>query len=293
MCLELNDLTYSLEASATRFVFYQGFNDVNLFVEDKGAEYEYESIFKRLLEDKFCIRAIFSLGGKSNVKKLYREFGNNTGGVKNYYIVDGDFDRYIDSESMIQDSCFIYLKAYNIENYFLDEYACEQFAKSRLKCLDHEVKTRVNFLDWRKKIVNQSKKLFLCYCFLQKYYPQIPTCSRSPYLFIDNTTGFEREDGAFQRYWESVLELDPSVEIKLNELAYIYESVNGEDYFNLICGKFLFCSLYSYLRAVIGHKFEKLDLRWYLLNHFDISSLFYVKTAILSDFVHKEPIAVG
>lgn len=112
-------------------------------------------------------------------------------------------------------------------------------------------------------------------------------------LFIDNTTGFEREDGAFQRYWESVLELDPSVEIKLNELAYIYESVNGEDYFNLICGKFLFCSLYSYLRAIIGYKFEKLDLRWYLLNHFDISSLFYVKTAILSDFVHKEPIAVG
>ena len=71
-------------------------------IRDRFAKEHADLEIRRLLEDKFCIRAIFSLGGKSNVKKLYREFGNNTGGVKNYYIVDGDFDRYIDSESMIQ-----------------------------------------------------------------------------------------------------------------------------------------------------------------------------------------------
>lgn len=102
-----DELMYSSEASATRSLFYQGLNDINLFVEDAGLEYEYETIFKRLLKDKYCITAIFALGGKRNVKQKYAEFGRSMGGVKNFYIVDGDFDRYIAPEEMVSDACFI------------------------------------------------------------------------------------------------------------------------------------------------------------------------------------------
>lgn len=164
-----DELMYSSEASATRAIFYQGLNDINLFVEDAGLEYEYETIFKRLLKDKYCITAIFALGGKTNVKQKYAEFGSDINGVKNFYIVDGDFDRYIKPEDMISASCFIYLKAYNIENYYVDQYACEQFAKSKLKCLDQEVVSRVGFVDWKEKIVNEAKKTF----FILLFYPKI------------------------------------------------------------------------------------------------------------------------
>ena len=37
------------------------------------------------------------------------------------FIVDGDFDRYIKKEEMIEHHNFIYLETYNIENYFIDE----------------------------------------------------------------------------------------------------------------------------------------------------------------------------
>lgn len=277
-----DDLMYSSEASATRSLFYQGLNDINLFVEDAGLEYEYETIFKRLLKDKYCIAAIFALGGKTNVKQKYAEFGSSMDGVKNFYIVDGDFDRYIAPDEMINDECFIYLRTYNIENYFVDQYACEQFAKSKLKCLDREVTVRVGFADWKERIVNEAKKLFLYYCFIQKFNLGIPTLSRSEYLFIDQMNGFERADDSFEKFKNSVLEVVPDAEDKIVEIATDYEAIHGDDYSNFICGKFLLTSLYCHLRNIVNCKFRTEDFRWYLVNNFDISKLDYVKEALLA-----------
>lgn len=276
-----DELMYSSEASATRSLFYQGLNDINLFVEDAGLEYEYETIFKRLLKDKYCITAIFALGGKTNVKQKYAEFGSSMGGIKNFYIVDGDFDRYIAADEMINDQCFIYLRTYNIENYFVDQYACEQFAKSKLKCLDREVTVRVGFADWKERIVNEAKELFLYYCFIQKFNLGIPTLSRSEYLFIDQMNGFERADDSFEKFKNSVLEVVPDAEDKNVEIVTDYEAINGDDYSNFICGKFLLTSLYCHLRNIVNCKFRTEDFRWYLVNNFDISKLDYVKEALL------------
>lgn len=277
-----DELMYSSEASATRSLFYQGLNDINLFVEDAGLEYEYETIFKRLLKDKYCITAIFALGGKTNVKQKYAEFGSSMGGIKNFYIVDGDFDRYIAPDEMINDQCFIYLRTYNIENYFVDQYACEQFAKSKLKCLDREVTVRVGFADWKERIVNEAKELFLYYCFIQKFNLGIPTLSRSEYLFIDQMNGFERADDSFEKFKNSVLEVVPDAEDKIVEIVTDYEAINGDDYSNFICGKFLLTSLYCHLRNIVNCKFRTEDFRWYLVNNFDISKLDYVKEALLA-----------
>lgn len=277
-----DELMYSSEASATRAIFYQGLNDINLFVEDAGLEYEYETIFKRLLKDKYCITAIFALGGKTNVKQKYAEFGSDINGVKNFYIVDGDFDRYIKPEDMISASCFIYLKAYNIENYYVDQYACEQFAKSKLKCLDQEVVSRVGFVDWKEKIVNEAKKLFLYYCFIQKFGLGIQTLSRSAYLFIDRDTGFERNDGDFEQFKNSVLAIAPDAEQEIAKIAIKYEELNGDDYSDFICGKFLLTSLSCHLRKIIRYKFSNDDFRWFLINNFDISKLDYVKEVLLN-----------
>lgn len=278
---ELDDLMYSSEALATRFILFQDLNEINLFVEDVGMEYIYETIFKRLLEDKYNIKAIFPLGGKSKVKERFLEFGEKTNNIKNFYIVDGDFDRYIYQDSIIDNPCFIYLKTYNIENYFLDEKACIQFSKGYLKCLDSVVKNKVSFNNWKNRIVSESSKLFLCYCFVKKFHPTKKTLSRSSFLFIDSKTGFEKE-GAYQKYWnDEILTLDIEAQDKINKIDKIYKSINGNDYFNLICGKFLFDSLCAYLRKLFQTTFNKDDFKWHLINHFDISKLDYIKTAIL------------
>lgn len=280
---KLDDLFYSDEALSTRFLYFQELNEINLFVEDVNMEHAYETIFKRLLKDKYNIKAIFPLGGKSQVKKHFIEFGDKTDGIKNFYIVDGDFDRYICPNDMIDSPCFIYLKAYNIESYFLDEKACIQFAKGRLKCMDKEVESRLKYKNWQERIVKEASKLFLCYCFVQKYCLGIKTISRSPYLFINDKTGFERKDNTFNQYWQEILRLAPNAKDKIIEIDNIYKSINGLNYYNLICGKFLFNSLCCYLRKIIRSTFNKEDFKWHLINHFDISKLDYIKNIIVKD----------
>lgn len=279
----LEDLMYSSEASATRYMFYQGLNDINIFIEDTGKEYEYETIFKRLLGDKYRIKSIFSGGGKKGVEKLYREFGDanaNNYKIKNVYIVDGDFDRYIYPDKMIISPCYIYLKAYNIENYIIDEDACVQFSKGRLKCLDEVAKRKLDFENWKNTIVGQASKLFFAYCFVKRFYPEHPTLSRSSYEFIDLKTGFERQDGAFDRYWDFVLTLGKSLDDNLLEIKTKYIDINGDDFFNLICGKFLLDSLCCYVREIVGSAINNYDFKWHLINHFDVTKLNYVKYSI-------------
>ncbi len=282
-----DDLQYSSEAFATRYVYFQGLNDINLFVEDEGKAYEYETIFKRLLGDKYSIIGINPTGGKPALKKCFNEFGtfdSSNPDVKNIFIADGDFDRYAHPEEMIDSPNFIYLQAYNIENYYIDEKASIQYAKGKLKCLDNEMMQKFDFQKWKVTIVNQSTKLFLLYCYLSKYYPSIENVSRSIGLFLDIKTGFERKDGAYEKYFNEIKTTtgDYDIENRIIEIDALYKTINGDDYFNLICGKFLLKSLSMHIRDISGSKIDNEDFKWYLINHFDISTLNYVKEKILS-----------
>ena len=90
-----DELMYSSEAKATEFLFFSDLNDINIFVEDKGKEFEYETIFKRLLGKEYKIVKILGVGGKVELKKYFNEFGlvnKDNPKIKNIYIADGDFD---------------------------------------------------------------------------------------------------------------------------------------------------------------------------------------------------------
>lgn len=276
------DLTFSSEAAATRSILYHGLNDINLYVEDADRQYEYETIFKRLLGEEYCIRTIFPLGGKINVKARYEEFGATYDGVRNFYIVDGDFDRYIHRADMITDDCFIYLKTYNIENYYIDEQACLLFAKGLLMQTDEDVKQKIDFPSWKTQIVSEAKKLFLCYCFVQSIHADEKTLSRSHYEFLDAQTGFQKTDGSVNQYYNHVMELSENANAQIQEIATAYERENGQDYFNLICGKFLITSLTCYLKKKANKTLQKDQLKWFLTTHFDVTKLSYVKDRILS-----------
>lgn len=278
-----DDLSYSSEAKATEYLFFCNLNDINIFVEDEGKEFEYETIFKRLLGKKYKIVKILGVGGKVELKKIFDEFGVNSRDnpqIKNIYLSDGDFDWYIYQDEMIDSPNFIYLETYNIENYFIDKKACEKFSKGQLKCSDKEVEIRVDFENWKNKIVSQASRLFYYYCYVKKEYPQEKSVSRSPYLFIDNKDGYEKA-GAFEEYQKYILSLNGEAESKVEEIRdYYHRKYNDE--FNLICGKFLFESLYCHIRDITKIKFRKDDFRWHLICNFDIKKLGYVKDRILA-----------
>jgi len=171
-----------------------------------------------MLGEQYNISTIFAVGGKPAVIERYMEFKGETDSIKNFYIVDGDFDRYIHKDDMINDPCFIYLKTYNIENYFIDENACLEYSKGHLKCLDEDTKSKVDFNSWKTRIISESAKLFLCYCYVQKFHPTVETLSRSSFLFLDYKTGFER-DGAYREYWNNeILSLGTDAQNKINEI---------------------------------------------------------------------------
>ena len=315
---------YSENGLRNRSLFYGKDNDINIYVEDSGKKHIYEEIFKRLLGNKYRIESIFPLGGKKQVLKEYvrkGESGNN--GNPNVFLVDGDFDRYIGYESatkndykgetndeselnnfisgkIFESKSVIYLKSYNIENYFIDENAIISHIKGILEKTDSEICQILDYSKWKNRIVNESKDLFLIYWFIGKYLNKygfmyngkksklsIKTVDRSPFSFLDGKTGFKGDSNDLENLIKEVkdaLQIE-NPEINLDtELQLIkkeYELNNGEDYYNLICGKFLLTSLQTYLLTVCNGKLNFQSFKWDLIRNFEINKLEYIKEIIL------------
>lgn len=312
-------LSYSDEGLRNRGIFYR--QDINIYVEDTGKEYIYEEIFKRLLKNEYRIETMLPLGGKENVLKEYLRQGDlDERGTQNLFLVDGDFDRYIDYEvvrrehfsggtetdlkefvsgKIIESDSVIYLKTYNIESYFVDETASSKFIKGILHKTDGELSSILNFEDWRSRIVDESKDLFLLYCFLIKYRNlygsiyngatsrlSIPTVDRSPFPFLDSRTGFKSDSTEYDNLKKDVLDglsvENPEINLdeELKKIKIAYENINGNDYYNLICGKFLLKSLHKYLKTICGKDIKLPQLEWNLICDFDINKLDYLKERI-------------
>lgn len=275
-------LQFTEEGELNRYLFYSDLNEINFIVEDKDKEYEYETIFKRLFKGKYKIASIIAANGKPGVKQAFEEFGEvdvNCPERNNFYIVDGDFDKYIHKDDMVRNEHFIYLNKYNIENYFIDEKAVLKFAKGKLHLLDKSVHSVINFTYWKETITQQAGKLFLLYCTVQKILPTEQNVSRSEYLFLNSETGFEKQNG-YETYYDYIVTKKSDIDLDIKDVGEIHDSLDGTDYFDFICGKFLLTSLFVYLRGKIKENFTKNELRWALICDFNVSSLNFIKQRV-------------
>lgn len=280
-------LNYSDEANATRYILLKDTNDINIFVEDKDKEYEYEPIINRMLDGKYKISSIFGVGGKPKLIERFHEFGtvdaDNPSKI-NIYIADGDFDALLIPHDMITNDHFIYLETYNIETYYIDEDATIEYLCGHFKQRKCDVAQRVDFSLWINTIVSQLKKVFLCFCFVQKFCNSEKNVDIGPGYFIDEKTGFERKN-AFERYLDNILiASNVTKETYDKEISLIEDSFNklyGDKYLNLICGKYLLHSLYRYAESLLDKKNLNYDLlKWDLIRNFDVKKLEYIKNRI-------------
>lgn len=313
-------------------------SEIVVFVEDINKEYFYEKIFDRLFDNENMLLKPIGLGGKNKVISRFNE--NKEKGENDYfYLVDGDFDRYIGIE-LIEDDRFIYLEAYNIENYIIDENVVYNFLTGRLRKTKSEVRDLFDFNKWKQKIVDESKKLFLCYAFILCYlnniedsdiiidkrynakgnsFLSIENVSRSPFKFLNDKTGYEQA-GRFDEYYQEVIfrlciengyENSSGIEIikcdkliksyskvqyfynssqyfynsSIDSISEKYELINGTNYYNFICGKFLITSLKLCIKEVLKRQnlstnFDERDFENQLSSYFDIDKLSYVKNRI-------------
>lgn len=280
-------LSYSDEANATRYVLLKDNNDINFFVEDKEKEYEYEPIFKRLFGDKYNISSIFGVGGKEMLIERFNEFGtvdSDNPSKINVYIADGDFDILLNPQDMIINDNFIYLEAYNIEVYYIDENAIVEYLCGYFKQQKTAVSQKLNFTYWLNTSVQQLKKLFLCFCYVQKFCYGEKNVDWGPGRFIDEKTGFERND-SIENYLIDILTKTnisrEDYEKKITNIEADFNSIHGENYILLICGKYLLHSLYYYSESLLGKKNLNYDmLKWDLIRNFDVRKLDYIKNRV-------------
>ena len=253
--------SYSQEAIKNRAILEKAYYPLILYVEDKDKEYVYEGILKRMypinerVNDKILdFVNIIGLGGKEEVKKKIQEQGSKNANIKQQYVylLDGDFDRYICPNLMMSGNNIVYLEAYCIESYFIDEIGCMDFIQGKTEFKNSDIKQSFLFDEWKSKIVNESKDLFLSFACCRQYRIEnnksvnIPKGVSQACRQLDKTTGFIDVSKKNLKI-DEIKTLINDYDNRVAQISNLYEKKYGDNYFYFICGKFLFQSLVYYI----------------------------------------------
>lgn len=279
--LDRTDLDFSLDGEINRIFFYSDYNCINIFVEDKDKEFEYEAIFHRMFGNELSLETTFGVGGKNNLKIAYELLKENSADCKgiNIFLADLDFDYMLEKE-MIHDDIFIYLDKYCIENYLMDKSAVLNFIQGRLCKRMEDVEKKVRYEFWFEDITKQFYELFLIFLVVQKIKPELANTGESTFKFIMNRS-WEIDPAKLQRYYNDVKTHIPDLENELNEMKKQVKLKIGDKVSCIISGKYYFDSLKRYLLKFSGSDINDKDLRNALVKGFDITSLDFLKSAII------------
>lgn len=274
-------LQHSDEGLINRMMFLSERNTLNIIVEDTGKEYIYEKIFFRMLKDtNIEVNKVFPMGGKSGVIKAYKLYGNTYENKPTLYLVDGDFDLFLDKE-IISDECFLYLNNYNIEDYYLDEVAIIDYISCKIKKLNSETKKLIDYSNWFISSLDTLLDLFLCFIIIQKYLPGEPNVEeKKPLSFCNQETGFF-DSLLINNYIDNKKTKITEYDLKYNNVKDIYSTTLEEKPLRIICGKYLITGLSRYLTLKLGKKITYEDFLDNLILNFNVSSLNFVKERIL------------
>lgn len=284
-----DSLRFSEDALSNRVLFLSSFNDVNIYVEDVGKEYEYEAVFERLFENAVKVFAIFPLGGKMTVIRECRNQGmKDTTGKLNIFIVDGDFDNLWDDQK-VELPNLIYLTRYNIENYYLDDNTIANYMRMHLKQTRSETEEKIKLNEWKEHFSKSAGSLFVLFSLVQRFCLPLPNVGSAVGKFLDrNGYVIAEEYQEFRKVISSnlgeVTHLEREIQKRISEIC---EGPESHKIFSVICGKFQIESICRYLSFRGGKNVNRTDFKNNLISNFDITSLNFLKYKIL-DLVATE-----
>lgn len=162
----------ALSARKAKSVFYEDFNDIDIFIEDTTIGYK--KIFKEILIRAFgntlTIDQIFPLGGRSEVVEQCKKHQTNK--RKQLYIIDGDLNLINGIQNEELNGLYI-LPRYCIENYLLDENALIYIIEEEDPELKFEtIKEKLGFKEWVNTHDSLLINLFTYYGLCFRYLPQ-------------------------------------------------------------------------------------------------------------------------
>ena len=285
MCIKQDNYIpkYSEEAFLARAKIIDDDIRLKIYVEDYGKEYLYETIINSItdnyIKNKFLI---LGLGSKNSVKKEFKDNFNKNA----IYIVDGDFDRFLDKDKLIDDENFIYLRTYNIESNYIDDENIIRFIKGKIKKTDLEVKKIIKLEEWHNSLKISLFELFIYFCYIQKYSIGVKNVGNGFNFYFNDNLEFN------ERYYEMLEELkksDLDFSRKVKDLKNkVLDVILEKEEF--ICGKYLLTSLSNYLRIKIDKKvtFKSDDLEWALISNIRKDKLYYIEEALNNKLKFKK-----
>lgn len=275
------ELDYSYDGLINRDLFYQSLNTINIYVEDRDKEYEYETIFGRLLGESIKIETIFGVGGKNELINAYNVKCKDSSNAKNIFIADLDFDCILNKE-MIEDKNFVYLDQYCIENYLIDKFAVKKFMKGRVKKTLEEVENIIKYDDWFNRTTNDLYELFILFMIIQSKDIRMKNVNKSEHRYLKNTKdeSWQLDQSKYDEYYSEIKEELPNINQLIQEMDYRVNKELKLDKHTVISGKNYIASLKKYLSKFSKRPIGNDDFKTILLDNFDIKKLDFIKTKI-------------
>ena len=183
-------LTRSSAARYAASVFYEGFNDIDIYVEDTGPGVEkfYSILIQRAINERWKVNRIFPIGNYQEVINRCA-MDQGAGGRTRVYLVDGDL-RLICKEENVSLRRLVVLTRYCIENYLIDQVAVVEIAFEEHPNASLEDLLGVfQFEEWIWKLRRPLIRLFALYAVAWKYKRSLETVGYNVRLLVKNGLG--------------------------------------------------------------------------------------------------------
>lgn len=255
-------------AKAALSVFYENFNDLDVYIEDTADGYDkiFSRLLSRALEGRVTIDRVFPLGERSKVIKSARLYDRGISERASVFIVDGDLYLLSGEKEQLPHNLIV-LPRYCIENFLFDKASFLQLLDEEDTAKDTDVlESALDLNNWLDHAGIELRPLFCIFAvahFLESGIKTVKNGSTGicqdqfgniDAIKVQNLTNTIHQELS-DRYGVCVIEmLLRSVEAKISpDLCFASTYVSGKD--------FILPLLFLRLRSISGSKTKNINLK--------------------------------
>lgn len=160
-------------------VFFQNYNDFDVYVEDTAIGYTkiYANLLARAAEEHITLDRVFPLGPRDQVIAAAEVASHTKNSRKSVFIIDGDLYLLMGENKKLPINA-ICLPRYCIENFLFDEETIISIIDEETHHLtETQIREQLDYNGWLTRSREPLKKLFIAYAISQKLSAGIKTVS--------------------------------------------------------------------------------------------------------------------
>ena len=249
-------------------VFYEGYNDFDVYIEDTAEGYPkiFSFMLSRLLPTTVTLEKVFPLGDRNQVVEAARRETEQKSHRSSVYIIDGDLYLLAGETTQLPPNVIV-LPRYCIENFLIDEQAFLQIMNEESAGLNlDKIKETFDFEGWVGRSRPVLRNLFEVFAVSHKLKSGIATTSRGYKSICKGETGEVDADkvAIIMQEIESELVRRYGVDDVESAYEYVRKNINCDSCFlkTYVSGKdFLLPLLFVRMRFITSSKTANLFIK--------------------------------